>query len=83
ELRGRIRARLSEALAAFEAGESDDGYLEALIGRHPVDEAKARLRLAIESFDEASIFTIHGFCQRALAEAAFAAGQPFERELID
>ncbi len=41
-----------------------------------------RLRLALESFDEAAIFTIHGFCQRALAETAFAAGHAFERELL-
>lgn len=82
ELRGRIRARLSEALAAFEDGMSSDEYLETLIERLPAAEAKARLRLAIESFDEAPIFTIHGFCQRALGEVAFAAGQPFECELI-
>ncbi|MFN6962053.1 MAG: UvrD-helicase domain-containing protein, partial [Rhodocyclaceae bacterium] len=82
ELRSRIRARLSEALAAFEAGASEDAYLHALVGRHEASEAKARLRLAIESFDEAAIFTIHGFCQRALGEVAFAAGQPFEREPI-
>ncbi|NWG30932.1 MAG: exodeoxyribonuclease V subunit beta [Rhodocyclaceae bacterium] len=82
ELRGRIRKRLIEALAAFETGSSQDEYLQALIGRHEVTEAKARLRLAIESFDTAAIFTIHGFCQRALGEAAFVAGQPFERELI-
>lgn len=83
ELKGRIRARLIEALAAFAAGASKDEYLQALLERHPADEAKARLRLAIESFDAAAIFTIHGFCQRALGEAAFVAGQPFERELIN
>ena len=53
-----------------------------LVERHEARDAQARLRLAIESFDEAAIFTIHGFCQRALGETAFAAGQPFERELI-
>ncbi len=81
ELRGRIRARLVEALAAFERGEGD-GYLRALVARHEPGPACARLRLAIESFDEAAIFTIHGFCQRALAETAFEAGQAFERELL-
>jgi exodeoxyribonuclease V beta subunit len=81
ELRGRIRARLAEALAAFEGAAADD-YLRALAARHDADMARARLRLAIESFDEAAIFTIHGFCQRALAETAFEAGQAFERELL-
>ncbi|MDO8959708.1 MAG: UvrD-helicase domain-containing protein [Rhodocyclaceae bacterium] len=82
ELRGRIRKRLIQALAAFEAGTTEDEYLQALLLRHDPEQAAARLRLAIESFDEAAIFTIHGFCQRALTETAFAAGQPFERELL-
>jgi len=82
ELRGRIRNRLIQALAAFEAGTTNDEYLQALLLRHAPEQAIARLRLAIESFDEAAIFTIHGFCQRALTETAFAAGQPFERELL-
>jgi exodeoxyribonuclease V beta subunit len=82
ELRGRIRARLAEALAAFAAGGAAEPYLQALVERHDARAAQARLRLAIESFDEAAIFTIHGFCQRALGETAFAARLPFERALI-
>ncbi len=82
ELRGRIRTRLVEALAAFETGRADEAYLQALVERHAQRDAMARLKLAIESFDEAAIFTIHGFCQRALGETAFVAGQAFERELI-
>lgn len=82
ELRGRIRARLAEALAAFTAGQSDDAYLRALLERYDASEAVARLKLALESFDEAAIFTIHGFCQRALNEMALQVGQAFERELI-
>jgi exodeoxyribonuclease V beta subunit len=84
ELRARIRARLAEALAAFEAGHADEPYLRDLLVRHAAarETAMARLRLAIESFDECSIHTIHGFCQRALAETAFEAGCGFERELL-
>lgn len=41
-----------------------------------------RLRLAVVSFDEAAIFTIHGFCQRMLNENAFESGLPFDLELI-
>ena len=41
-----------------------------------------RLDLALQTFDEAAIFTIHGFCQRALAETPFAAGMPFANELV-
>lgn len=42
-----------------------------------------RLKKAKLSIDEAAIFTIHGFCQRALTENAFEAGLPFESELMD
>ena len=36
-----------------------------------------RLRRALQSFDEAAIFTIHGFCQRTLPENAFESGLAF------
>ncbi len=45
-------------------------------------ELRQRLALALHSFDEASIFTIHGFCQRALADNPFAAGLPLQSELV-
>ncbi|MBN4665851.1 exodeoxyribonuclease V subunit beta [Pandoraea nosoerga] len=40
------------------------------------------LQTALRGFDQASIHTIHGFCQRALAEVPFAAGLPFAYELV-
>lgn len=84
ELRARIRARLAGALAAFAAGTADEPFLRELLARHASqrETAMARLRLALESFDEAAIHTIHGFCQRALAEVAFEVGCGFERELL-
>ncbi|MEW6164564.1 MAG: exodeoxyribonuclease V subunit beta [Pseudomonadota bacterium] len=82
ELAARIRKRLAEALTAFERGAADEPFLQSLLARHDAARARALLRLAIESFDEAAIHTIHGFCQRALAEAAFEAGHAFERELV-
>ncbi|MFW5425931.1 MAG: exodeoxyribonuclease V subunit beta [Methylophagaceae bacterium] len=41
-----------------------------------------KLNLAIQSFDEAAIFTIHGFCQRVLGDYAFESGLRFELELV-
>jgi len=82
ELAGRIRHRIAEALAAFECGTANEPFLTALLERHEPTRAQALLRLALESFDEAAIFTIHGFCQRALAESAFDSGLAFERELV-
>ncbi|MEE2672305.1 MAG: exodeoxyribonuclease V subunit beta, partial [Myxococcota bacterium] len=37
---------------------------------------------ALRSFDQAAIFTIHGFCQRALQQHAFEIGRAFESELV-
>lgn len=40
------------------------------------------MRLALQTFDQAAIFTIHGFCQRAIADAPFVAGAPLSTELL-
>ncbi|WP_394559939.1 UvrD-helicase domain-containing protein [Aquipseudomonas alcaligenes] len=81
ELRERIRARLAELLALYEGGASGDDFLNELHRRHPGEAARRRLLLAVHGFDEAAIFTIHGFCQRALQDSAFEAGGDFDAEL--
>lgn len=81
ELRERIRARLAELLALYEGTPSNDAFLRELHSRHPGEDARRRLLLAVHGFDEAAIFTIHGFCQRALQDAAFEAGGDFDSEL--
>src|SRR4051794_2564053 len=89
ELRDRVRKRIVETRDYVQARGPlhDDAFVRALVtaaeasgvGRQ---ETIDRLELALQSFDEAAIFTIHGFCQRALADAPFAAGAPFEVELL-
>lgn len=81
ELRERIRTRLAELLTVYEGVPSTDAFLNDLHARHPGEEARRRLLLAVHGFDEAAIFTIHGFCQRALQDAAFEAGGDFDSEL--
>jgi exodeoxyribonuclease V beta subunit len=44
---------------------------------------RSLLRTAIDSFDQASIFTIHGFCRRLLAEYALEQGHDLRGELIN
>ncbi len=90
ELRDDVRKRLIEALDALEHPDSDhikDEYkqISATLAAIPLhrDEAIRRLKLAKLSIDEAAIFTIHGFCQRALSENAFEAGLPFDSELLE
>ena len=40
-----------------------------------------RLKAAISQFDHASIYTIHGFCQRVLQDFAFYCQVPFSLEM--
>lgn len=85
ELRTRIRKRLIEVRDALAHGtEDDEDVLLAHVLRTSADPARDLLWLtaAIESFDLASIYTIHGFCQRALSEHAFESGLPFESEIL-
>jgi len=81
ELRERIRKRLAELLAVYEHGDGNDDLLNRLHALYPDKASHKRLLLAVHGFDEAAIFTIHGFCQRALQDAAFEAGGDFDNEL--
>ncbi|MFN0300272.1 MAG: exodeoxyribonuclease V subunit beta [Burkholderiales bacterium] len=88
ELRDRIRRELVALRDALEPASASNKpaspLIEALVARvDPADHAVAlaRIRLAVESLDEAAIHTIHGFCQRLLAENAFASAVPFETDV--
>lgn len=93
ELRARIRARILDAVEVLrlrERGEHhtfpDRGlvaYLDELAAAEGAAPLMQRLVLARESFDDAAIFTIHGFCQRALADTPFSGGLPFTFEAIE
>ncbi|QWV97773.1 exodeoxyribonuclease V subunit beta [Geomonas nitrogeniifigens] len=83
ELKERIRQKLKDAETSFETGNSDDFLIAGLLERTP-DPAKARrlLASAVRSFDEAAIFTIHGFCQRMLQDNPFESGSLCDTELL-
>ena len=70
ELKDRIRRKLRDALNAFGRKGGEDDFLLGLLRSAPDaaarSEARARLRAALRDFDEAAIFTIHGFCRRML-----------------
>lgn len=82
ELRDRIRRNLVESRLALERNAEDEPLSRSLESQG-IDRVVAlkRLHHAILGFDRAAIFTIHGFCQRVLADNAFAGGLPFETEL--
>ena len=89
ELSGRIRERIVETLQVLDGGTpGPDPFVPQLLAHlaaagHAQEAIATRLRLALQTFDEAAIFTIHGFCQRALADTPFAAGLPYELELVE
>jgi len=68
DLRDRIRQQLRQALDAM-ASSTDDQFLQEYLATIADREKAARsLSDALRSFDEAAIYTIHGFCQRLLLE---------------
>ncbi|MDO8826122.1 exodeoxyribonuclease V subunit beta [Methylophaga sp.] len=70
ELRDRLRKKLSDER-------------KLIINQQPSrTQDLKRLDLAIQSFDEAAIYTIHSFCQQVLKDFAFESGSPFEMDLI-
>jgi exodeoxyribonuclease V beta subunit len=83
DLRKRIRERLWQTLLVFEGNPTEDLFFERLLS-HVTDPRQAVriLHSAIQSLDEAAIFTIHGFCQRILHENAFETASLFDTELV-
>lgn len=82
ELRERIRDRLAALLEVYQQGPGEDELLNQLQARYPDADSQRRVLLAVHGFDEAAIFTIHGFCQRVLQDAAFEVAGDFDSELI-
>lgn len=67
ELKDRIRKKLEEVLDSQNNSQDDLDVFET----------------ALREVDNASIFTIHSFCQKALKEFAYDAGRPFDLNMID
>ena len=83
DLRDRIRQKLRQTLLAINSTPGDDAFLqEYLADLKDKKEAALRLTEALRSFDEAAIFTIHGFCQRMLLENSFESNTLFDTELV-
>ncbi len=87
ELRDRIRGRIRETLLALQTGEyGEEPFVQELLAQ--IDQAGEReqaihkLTLALQEFDEAAIFTMHGFCQRVLTEHAFESHETFDAEIL-
>ncbi len=59
------------------------GFANNINGKGPGRiKSREKLDRALNAFDTASIFTIHGFCLRALKENAFESGSLYDTELV-
>lgn len=82
ELRTRIRQCIKNALDYLEHGRHTDESIAGIIDRNRKRPGiRERLYSALRSFDEASVFTIHSFCQQVLTDNAFESGSPFRTEI--
>lgn len=94
DLKTRIRVNIERALSYFEEAcqtsefplanserwvNAPDYLLSHLVlGLDAIMQGKKRLERALFCFDQAQIFTIHGFCARMLRENLFEGGVGFE-----
>lgn len=85
ELKQRLRNALVSAQRYIQTRTCSDDTLQSLFEKAlaVTDEStfEGRVNTALRAFDEAAIFTIHGFCQRAIKNNALLANSAFELEL--
>lgn len=87
ELRDRIRERIRSALETLTSATPTgdplfDRYLEGRRASPYVKADREQLVAALNDFDEASVYTLHGFAQRMLREHAFESRVDLELELL-
>jgi exodeoxyribonuclease V beta subunit len=87
ELVGRIRERLRDTIAVLSgspeaARVADAEFLRRFAAPHGA-QGPERLRRALRDFDQASVCTIHSFCETVLKRSAFESGMPFQAEFLD
>ncbi|MFM8238378.1 MAG: UvrD-helicase domain-containing protein, partial [Actinomycetota bacterium] len=77
EMRERTRARLVEVRDAIDSATPvRDGWLGTIVDAppHELEQRRNRIVAALSALDDASITTIHGFCQQTLHELGVLAG---------
>lgn len=77
ELKDRIRKKIDEVLVSRKLDKTNESEKELN------DDTLALFSKAYQDVDNAAIFTIHSFCQKALKEYAYDAGRPFDMSMID
>ncbi|SHH74222.1 exodeoxyribonuclease V beta subunit [Fibrobacter sp. UWH9] len=77
ELKDRIRKKINEVLEFKKINKDDSDEPELS------KDVLSLFAKANQDVDNAAIFTIHSFCQKALKEYAYDAGRPFDMGMID
>jgi exodeoxyribonuclease V beta subunit len=87
ELRVRSRKRILQAIALLDGRPEEPDALREVVAktveRLGRRETEARLRAALGQMDQASISTIHGFCQRLLQDYPLLFGIDFDFEVAE
>ncbi len=87
ELRVRARERLVTAIGLLDRTSADGdvlhGVVAAAVGRMGRRKTEIKLREALGQMDQASILTIHGFCQRLLQDYPLSFGIDFDFEVAE
>ncbi len=92
ELKDRIRSILNEINLYYQKGSASEEIIKLSSQGYYIDKSgckyevdlktrKNRLALAIRDFDNAAIYTIHGFCRKMLNDYSFESGILFNVEL--
>ncbi|SHE32580.1 DNA helicase/exodeoxyribonuclease V, beta subunit [Fodinibius roseus] len=86
ELKDRLLGRIRQSVRVLKSGEvrdrSDQFLRELLAEVSDYEGAADKLERAVRMFDEASIYTIHGFCYQALQEQAFESRALYDAEMV-
>ncbi len=86
ELKDRLLSRIRESIKVLKsnrvADDSDQFLKELLQNVDDRSQAVRNLEKAVRMFDEAAVYTIHGFCYQALQEQAFESRALFDAEMI-
>ncbi len=85
ELKERILNFLEKGLEFFRKPENctDETIKKVCRGITDKENAAAKLKKAVNDFDTASVFTIHGFCRKLIREHAFELGIDFNMEFSE
>ncbi len=81
EIKGRIGDFIRAVINNWQTLVLEDDYFKTLATRITYQQALPLLNRALLFLDEASIFTIHGFCKRVLSQHAFASGVSFNAKM--